>query len=252
MTAGRGRVRAYRITIGGLGILLATAGFALLSLIGGWFGVGDRDIHRIHDIAWGLLGGILISTGLIVQALRPERWIAPARQAIVAMIALTAGLLLGGEVRFIAVPIVLIGLVVALHPAREKLLMPMGYESLDRSMLFQAMLAAIPLVLYALDQAEIQRACPPADGHCEEFHWAQMAALALAVPAVGAVAALRAPGWRLTAWCAGLAAALWGLASILFPDHASALTDGWEIGALGGGLVYIGLAEWGRRESRRA
>ena len=249
MTASPRRVRAYRLTVGVLGIVLATAGFTLLSLVMGWFGLFDRDIHRIHDIGWGLLGGILLSTGLIAQFGRPERWIAPARQAIVAMVALTAGLILGGELRFIAVPIVMIGLVVALHPAREKLLVPMGYESVDRWMLWPVLVAAVPAILYALNQAEIQRACPPIDQHCEELHWAQMAALALALPAIGALAALRAPGWRLTAWCAGLAATLWGLAFILFPDHPSALTAGWPLGA---GLVYIGLAEWGHRESRKA
>lgn len=244
----RGRVLAYRITVGVLGVAVALAGFALLSLIGGWFGAGDRDIHRIHDIAWGLLGGVLISTGLIVQALRPDRWVAPAQQALAGAFVLILGVVISGELAFAAIPAVVIGLLIALHPDRGRLL-EIGREGMDGPMLLQAALAAVPLVLYALNQAEIQRACPPTDGHCEEFHWAQMAALAMALPLVGAVAALRAPGWRLTAWCAGIAATLWGIASLAFPGHASALDQGWAVAAVVGGVAFIGMAEWGRRST---
>lgn len=241
----RGRLLGYRITMGVLGVALALAGFALLSLIAGWFGVGDREIHQIHDIAWGLLGGVLISTGLIVQALRPERWIAPAQQAMVGAGALTVGFALGGEFAFIAVGIVVIALLVALHPDRGALF---SGEGLSVPMLLLALLAVVPAVLYALDQAEIQRACASAlDEHCEEFHWSQMAALAVALPAVGAVAALRATGWRLTTWCVGISALLWGVASLLFPDHVSALPTAWAVGTLVAGAVFVGLGEWERR-----
>lgn len=249
LTASRGRLLAYRITMGVLGVALALGGFTLLSLIGGWFGAGGREIHQIHDIAWGLIGGVLIAAGLLTQMLPPERWVAPAQQAIVGAGALAVGTALGAAFAFAAAPLVVIVIVAALHPSR-RVLAGGGERGASVPLLGLAVLALVPMVLYALDQAEVQRACAAAlDQHCEEFHYAQMAALALAIPAVGAVAAFRASGWRFTAWCVGLATVLWAAASLLFPDHVSALPTGWAITGVVGGTLFVAVAEWERRRS---
>jgi len=113
-----------------------------------------------------------------------------------------------------------------------------------------AVLAAIPLVIYALDQGAVQRACPPAgDQHCEEFHFAGMAALALALPLTGLAASLRAQGWQIVTRLVGAAAVVFGLSGILLPDHLSSVGETWGSVALVVGLLFVAVAELGSRRS---
>jgi len=83
--------------------------------------------------------------------------------------------------------------------------------------------------------------------HVQRLSW--MAALAIAIVLVGLLAALRTRGWRIPAWSAGTAAAVFGLASIVFPDQRGAEGRGWGGVALAGGVLFIAVAEL---ESRRA
>jgi hypothetical protein len=57
------------------------------------------------------------------------------------------------------------------------------------------------------------------------------------------VASIRAPGWRLSAWCAGLALAVFGVASAIYPDYASSVGRPWGIGAIALAVVFVVVAE---------
>jgi hypothetical protein len=57
------------------------------------------------------------------------------------------------------------------------------------------------------------------------------------------VAAFRAPGFRIQAWCAGAASALLGGASLVYPDRASSFGRGWGAFAWHGELVSAGIVE---------
>lgn len=81
------------------------------------------------------------------------------------------------------------------------------------------------------------------------FHWAGMAAVALAIILVGLLAALRIRGWRVTAWTAGLALAYYGLVSVLTSADASSGGYPWGGLAIAWGVVFVFLAE---REARAA
>jgi hypothetical protein len=70
-----------------------------------------------------------------------------------------------------------------------------------------------------------------------------MATLALAIAATLVVASLRAPGWRLPAWCAGLALAVFGFASVLYSDYASSVGQVWGTCAIAGAIVFVAVAE---------
>jgi nitrite reductase (NO-forming) len=54
---------------------------------------------------------------------------------------------------------------------------------------------------------------------------------------------VRPPGWRLTAWVAGILPALLGFTSLLYPDNASSLGPAWAIAAIVWGIAFVGLAE---------
>ncbi len=89
-----------------------------------------------------------------------------------------------------------------------------------------ALVAAVPLVPYALDAAAAQRAGGSLNAELGGYTGATVWALALL--AVVAVAALRSRGWRLPALSAAAAAAVMGVAGVLWPAVPSSL------GVLGG------------------
>jgi hypothetical protein len=226
------------------GLGLGFAAFSFLGLVGAWFGLGDREVHRVHDLAWGAHGGLLIALPFLLQAIRPERKPAVMQGAAAAGLGLAAGYALGGQVLFALVPIVVVVLLWWLHPARDQLT---RVGRIHAVMAAIAVLAAIPLALFAFDQAEIQRACIDGDQHCEEFHYAGMAALAFALPLAGLVASFRTPGWRTVAWLTGAAAAVFGLSSVLFQENLSSVGTTWGAAALAGGAVFVVVAEFGAR-----
>lgn len=84
-----------------------------------------------------------------------------------------------------------------------------------------ALAEAVPLTIYALGQIALERGAVASDPHASG--WSGMAALALAIPLVGVVTVSKASGWRAVAWSVGFAAAVLGLASILFAGFPSSL-----------------------------
>jgi hypothetical protein len=239
---------AFRIVSGVLGVALAAlALFSLSALF-----AAEREIHRVHDASTAALVGIL-AVGYFSQVRSPVRMIAPFQQVVVSIGAVLIALAVGSETdpAIIGGTVAVLVIVVLLHPARGDLVQA-GHR-MQAVLAVIAALAAIPLVAYALDQADLQRACPPSgDEHCGEVHWATMSALALSLPLVGIVAALRAPGWRITAWSAGSAAVLLGLSSLAYGDHVSAIDAPWAAVAIAGGVGFIAVAEWSARRAGRA
>ena len=240
------RRRAFVICTIVFGLAIGLGLFGLVSLVVGWFEGGDRLVHRVHDLGYGALGGLILSVPLLIQARSPERRPAATQQYLLGVAAYAVGialaldfapLMLGLFALFAVMGVVLVWL----HPARSEVLSPRTRPSVPLALL--VLLAAIPLVLYAIDMAGLQRAGPLTDPHIEEHHWTTMAALAVGVILVGLLASLRTPGWRIPAWSAGGAAAVLGLASIVFPGYPGALATPWCYVALGGGVAFIVVAE---------
>lgn len=251
-TESRTRRTTYIVVALILAIAMGVGAFALISLVGPWFNLGNRGVHRVHDLGWGAVGGVVITVGLLAQ-IRPERAIAPLQGVLASLAALLVASLVSAEVNaFAAIPVVAGAILIGLHPTRGDVLKPGPRVSVPLAVL--AVAAAIPLIVYGLDQAAIQRACPPAgDAHCDEFHWSSMAGMAFAFPLAGLAAALGAPGWRLLAWLTGLAAGVFGLASVVFPNLPSSVGRTWGFVAIGTGVLFIALAEWrARRDASHA
>jgi hypothetical protein len=252
----KGRRIAFTVTA----LVLAAGALGGLFGIGiviGWTDTAEGGIHRVHDIGFGVLYGLLLAAAFVALARRPERnpaaffmVVATALAALVAVLVSTAW-----DYAILAVAVgVGAAILFALHPARYRLLHPAPRPS--RVLTGFVVVAAIPLLWFGLSMAAKQRAGPSADPHVSMDHWVTMAAMAFGLVLVGAVAASRVEGWRLAAWCAGLGVAIYGVASIVFRQYpgttepyAGSVGAGWGLVAVIGGLAFIALSE---RESRRS
>jgi hypothetical protein len=226
--------------------------FAVVSLVIGWFEGGDRLIHRVHDLGYGVWGGILLVVGLIALSRRPERRPAALQQLLVGIAAYWIAVLLAvdfepGILGFALIFGVVAVVLVWLYPADRAQLAHAGRPSVVLVLL--TLLAAVPLILYVIDMAALQRAGPPSDAHVEEHHWTTMASMALGILLVAGLAALRPPGWQIPAWSAGAAAFVFGLASVVFPAYPGSVGRAWGLTAMAGGILFVAAAEW---EARRA
>jgi MFS family permease len=249
----RRRRVAFLILAGVLGVAVALPLFGWPSLVLGWFETGDRLAHRVHDLSYGIWAGILLAVGYLSQLRAPERRVAGFQQAALALVGFALAGTLAGDgtaLLFVLGFAVLTAILGWLHPAREHVLV--RGEGPSMPLLVLALLAAVPLTVFAFDMAELQRTGIPSDTHVAERHWSTMATLALSIWLVAAQAALRTPGWRIPAWSAGLAAAVLGVASMVFPAYPGSLGRTWGLVALLGGVVFVALAEWTyRREPSR-
>ena len=246
----KGRRTTFIVLTVLFGLGAGVAGFAFLGLVAAFFGLApDREIHAVHDIGWGAHGGVLLAIPYLIQAVNPERKPAVMLAAALSGLALIVGYGLGGVWFLVPIAIVLIALLWWLHPARAEILP--SDSRLHPAMAALAFLAAIPLVMYALDEVTIQQGCPPSgDQHCDEFHFSVMASLAYALPLVALGASLRTRGWRIVAWLVGAAAVVFGLSGIVFPDNLSSIGPAWGGIAVVGGVLFVGVAEWVGRAAR--
>ncbi|MGH9051683.1 MAG: hypothetical protein ACRDWX_01495 [Acidimicrobiia bacterium] len=241
-TAGRVRRIAYAVLAGLLGL---AAGFVIGGFLALAFGF-TGGMHAIHDVGWGVMTGLLFAVGLLVQVHRPEHKVAALQQAGAVAAAFLFGMLaLGSFDVFGVIWLVAVLLLVALHPARSEVF---RIGKVSSRLVGLTVLGAIPLTVFALGQLELQRLDIPGDEHAADMHYAGMFVMALALVLVGLVASGRAAGWRIAAWSAGLGTAVYGVASVIFTQHASSAGVGWGIAAILGGLAFIAVAE---SEARR-
>lgn len=212
--------------------------WGLVTLAAAVTGADDGGIHRVHDTGFGAYAALFLAGGFLAQVRRPERQVAAFQTVAAALVATVVAMVLAGGID----PSVLgFALVLAalwwLHPARERLLAPGRAPS--PALLALVVAAGVPLVIYGVGQAGIERVTVAADPHSE--HWLNMASLALSIPLVGLVAALRPVGWRYAGLAAAAASVLLGAAWIVLPDLPSSLGLGWGAVAVAGGLLAAGL-----------
>jgi hypothetical protein len=257
MTAPSGNARRYAFTI--LTVLFGVASFGGLFGVGiviGWFDTNEGGIHRVHDLGFGILFGVILTTAFLALARKPET----KPSVFLQVVAVALASLLAGAVA-LAVGYVVVGIIVAaaaaillaLHPDRASVLHPSIRPSAVLGAL--AVVGSVPLVWYAVTTAGLQRNGLAADPHVDQGHWVTMSAMAFGLVLTGLLAAARIRGWRLTAWCAGIGVAVFGLASIVFQElpgttvpYAGSEGVFWGTVALLGGLLFVAAAEW---EARR-
>jgi hypothetical protein len=232
-------------------ILVAVFGvvfFGLTSLVIAWFQEVEGVAGPVTDLGYGVLFGIILATGPLVQLRGPERKIAGVQQAFLVIPALVIGSAIASDSQNLVPALIVLpalGILLALHPAREEFLR--RGAAVSRILLAIAVIGAVPLVAYALDMGTQAQDLAGPPHHVQRL--STMAAMAVAIVLTGLLAALQTRGWRLPAWSAGVAALMFGLASLVFPDQRGAVGRGWGGVAIAGGVLFIAAAEW---EVRRA
>jgi hypothetical protein len=219
-------------------------GFTTLGI--GWFETREGVAGPVTDLGYGVLIGIILTGGVLAQLRTPERTIASMQQAALVIPALLIGAAIASDHQGVLPALILIpalGVLLVLHPARGEFLQRGARVS--PLLLAVAVLGGIPLITYAraMGMQARQLAGPP---H-HVLRLTTMAAMAVAILFVGLLAALKTRGWRIPAWCAGVAVVVYGLASTAFPNGPGAEGRGWGSLAIAGGLLFIAVAE---REAR--
>lgn len=223
-------------TLFGVLCALLTIGSVATALSSG--GPGGR-LHVLL-LAHGALCGAFLSAGFLVQLRRPAERVAAWQMVLVTVVVMEA---IGLAFR-ITDPLFEIGFPVALaltgllHPARRSLLRPGRWTS--PVLAPAALVAAVPAAMLTVHLGRQMQGLPTGQllavqAGCD---------VALTIPFVGLLAALRTTGWRVPAWSAGIVSLVLGVASAAHPG---------ELGSagLGGGLVvalagvgFVAVAEW--------
>jgi len=214
----------------------------------------------VHYLAFGILFGVLLTTPLVALVRRPEAVPSAFLQVVAVAVAGLPAALVSADANYLPLGLIVAAgaaILFALHPSRAGVLHPMADPSPILGTF--AVVGAIPLVWFGLTMARLQRDGLAADPHVKQDHWANMAAMAFGLALVGLLAAMRVRGWRLTAWCAGLGVAVYGLASIVFARFPGTQVPypgsegvGWGVVALIGGVAFVAVAEWEARRSPAA
>lgn len=202
---------------------------------------GPADLaHRVHWAALSLMAWSLV-IGMAVQLRRPQKNLAPLLQVLAFFVALVlVGVLTGSFDPTLVIVLVVLLLLAFLHPRRGSLLKT---PRLDRATASLTALAVAPWVVFADGQARLQRLNVAGDIHAESGHWGLMTQLAILIILWGLIGSSDYSGWRLTAWITGLVSAVYGIASLVFSDLASAAPTGWAVAAVAWGMAYLAMTE---------
>jgi hypothetical protein len=245
----RPRSTAFRV----IAWIMTVAAIAFGLLNAGTLFVQDMEIHRFHVVVVSTLL-LVISAPAAWQAARHADHPLPGlMQLAVIAVAGLATMALGLKVDVFTLPFIVLGVVLWISWLRRPTRDPFPRERPSLALLVLVAAAAVPLVMWSLDNARLQRIDRVSE-HAEMFHWVETSYLALVVLLLGLLAALRPRAFRMSARCAGIGLAIVGAASLALSDYASALQAPWGVIALVGGIVFVIAAAWeaGRREAVRS
>lgn len=215
--------------------------------------------HRVHDLTFSFLFATAI-LGLLAQLRNPSRNVAGQLMALIPWVGLALVIPLtnywvppGTGFQIIAT-VLFGGLTLSatmLHPAGRRLFGSFRISRMNQVMLVMVIVAAVPLLALASTNIGLQRTGAGGNEHFDLGHYGFMAALSFTIIGVGLLASLRPDGWRLTAWVTGILPALFGLASLVYPDVDSSLGLVWALAAIAWGVMFVAVAELSQDPERR-
>lgn len=232
------------VVLAAIGLAAVVLGELLSLLVLGWTAdVGAQlGIHRLHVIA---IATVIFTTllGVFVQVYRPTRQVASMLGALLSVVLAALVQLVGeGSLGSVVPFLVLIGLATLLHPAGRELLH--GGQSYSPAMLALVVVAAIPMLAFAIGQVGFQ--LEATDAHAAAGHYTGMAQLGLIPLAYALLAAFGVRGWRVAGWIAALPIAYHGFLSISFPAQAGSTGVVWGGAAILWAAGFVVVTEYSR------
>jgi hypothetical protein len=195
------------ILVAGYGV----AFFGYTSLVLAWFEDVEGVAGPVTDLGYGVLVGIIQTTGLLVQLRGPERKIAGVQQTFLVIPALLIGSAVASDSQNLVPALILlpaVGILLALHPARGEFFR--RGAALSWSLLAITVIGAVPLVAYALDMGAQARDLVGPPHHVQRL--STMAAMAVAIVLTGLLAArVEDPGLERWGGCDHVRARVGGL-----------------------------------------
>ena len=245
--AGQFRLWAFRFTTAFLAFTFCIPSLALLDLVVGLLPAGpESDLPaNMGDLAYGVIGVVLISPAYASQVRQPERRTGPLQQIALVILALAMAAAASGAyigVAAAAVLLIPLSVVVALHPNPQGIFRRPPRPS--KVLLALAMSALAPATIHAWRMAKDGRArLPPEDSFAfVPTFWSAVVAMAIATILVALHAALRFPGSTISAACVAVAVLLFGWASVLNPAIPASGGRGWGSAAIIWSLVWMSSA----------
>lgn len=212
--------------------------------------VGELASHEMHMFAQGVFAWTIVA-GVFGNLWRPARQVGAAWVYGLGTVLAFGLVVVFADLPADVVPILIGAIGVAVvafiaHPsALRAKFTPVARPSTALAGL--AVLAAVPLLVYAVGQIGTQLGSGPGDEHFEFGHWVIMAAVTLVPIAIAFVAAAKVSGWRVPLWTAGVMVAALGVGSLGL-TAVSQFPTLWALLAILWGAAFVAVGE---REARR-
>ncbi len=203
-------------------------------------GTAGAGIHRIHAVGFSVQLWLMVG-GIALQLHRPRRkvavvWMVGFAFAISTVIEIVIGTFDPSELVFL----ILFAILAWIHPGD----LQRRPHPVRGRLVPVAWLGATGMVVFAWIQLGLQMSGGAGNPHVALGHYGGMAAAGLMVAAAALIAATDAPGARIVAWFAGLGTVFYGIASAVYPGHASSLGTGWGVAAAIWGAVFVLVSEY--------
>ena len=207
-----------------------------------------QEIHAVHNAVVAALLLVISAPPAVAAARHPDKGWTPLLHLVAVGIAGLVTMVLSLRLDIFTLPFVLlVGVLLLLRVPGGPVVGP-GRPSVVLAVLTIA--ALVPLIVYALGQAEMQRIDTTSE-HSEFNHWVETSFYAMAILLLGALTAFRPRQFRMPAWSASVALAVLGGISLAFPERPSAVEAPWAWAALLGAVAFVATAEWEAARSSR-
>lgn len=240
-------------------------------VVAGWFdgalGLVDDYAkfapHLVHEMGFALVLWPVV-LGMLAQLRSPGKHLAGQLMALLPFAVLLVAFAVTDYWRPLPIVAIFGSIVLVatlLHPAGRDLVTSFETGQASTLLLVLLVVAAIPLVAFAVTQAGLQTGTVDQgdhdhgegaahdevhEEHVEAGHFTLMVAFGLTSLGLGLLASLRPPGWWLPACYTGVAVAFFGAVGIAYPELASSTGQMWGGAAIGWGVAFVAAAAFTR------
>ena len=235
----------YAVVLAGIVIPITIFGPFLVFPVWGWFDPAmTQNPHFLHEL--GFIGVVLVGVlGLATQLYKPAKRVAGLQQALIvfaAFLVTMTGLTVAGDPNILGEAsffLIIFGPAVVaalLHPAGRGVLQTRTAGRFNPILAGLAVVAAIPLAAYVANQVGLHWS---GDMHAVINHYAGMIVYSGVVVALALLASFKPTGWRIPLFSAAGLAVVLGVASVLYPNMASAVGMMWGAAAIVWAVLFV-------------